>query len=178
MTLRIEIDGEWDAADFATFFKSLDDLHNYITLVQESTFYPEIGRVSAYGFRHGPKDARYRLIVKRIKFSSPGFTDIIGLASVMREIRELIQFLILFISNREDRKLQREKGKLEIAQLRLGLLRELYEIEKESGRAMPLDAEKFFSLKSNSLPDLDPLITAALEGRIKSVELKGEDTIE
>ena len=45
------------------------------------------------------------LIVKRIKYASPGFTDIVGLSGILQQIREMIQY---YIPN----KIDKEKAKL------------------------------------------------------------------
>lgn len=169
MGLRLHIDGDWDAADVAAFYRCLDELHNYLALCLE---YENLSadRIYAFGFKRGPTDARFRLLVKQIKYASPGFTDLAGLAAAMKEIRELIQFLITHWSERTDRKLSRQKNKLEIAKLRLELLERAYSIESQYGSRMPFDAEKYFGIKSNDLPDIDPLIDAVINDRLVGIE--------
>ncbi|MEM9320588.1 MAG: hypothetical protein AAGA70_16510 [Pseudomonadota bacterium] len=175
--LRLHIDGDWDAADFAAFFKSIDELYNYLCVTFERELYPEFGRVYAYPFRGGrPRDLRFRLDVRRIEFASPGFTDLAGLAAAMREIRELLQFVISHAASRKDRKLKREREQLEILRLKLELFEKLHSIEEEFGRPMPVGAERHLGLRSTSMPDLDPLLDAALDGRLTKAENAEEET--
>ncbi|WP_417266804.1 hypothetical protein [Celeribacter baekdonensis] len=169
MTLRINIDGNWDAADFAAFYGALDDLYNYACLALERDFTPVLGRVYAFGTRRSLLGARYTLQVAKVQFASPGFTDLVGIAAAMREIREFLQFLIKFASEHSDRRLSRERSKIELTEAKLRLLERLYELEDRYGTRVPLEAEKHFGLKSKGLPNLDPLIEAAIEGRITAV---------
>ena len=169
MTLRIHLDGDWDAAGFAAFFQSLDDLFNHLSLTKERDFYPEFGRIYGFGRYRIRPEYRYRLEVRSVSYSSPGFTDLVGLAAALREIREFLQYLITFVSERGKRKSAEERDKLEIASMKLELLKRLYDLEQDYGRTIPLDAEKHLGIKSKDLPDIDPLIRAALDRRITEV---------
>lgn len=174
MSLRLIIDGEWDASDFADFFAALDDLYSHLALTLEyESLRPG---VYAFGLRRPPIGARYSLQVKRIAYGSPGFTDIAGLASAMREIRELFQFLITHWSGREDRKIERQRASLEVANMRLEVLARIADLEREYGPEVPLGAERYFGLKRKDLPEVDALIEAVTSGRLKGVEDEAEES--
>ena len=173
MDVRIHIDGEWNAADFAAFYNSLDKLYGFFL---ERMMPPvEFGRMYAFTRYTGFYESRFELSVTKVQFSSPGFTDLAGIAAAMRELRELIQYLIKFVSEREDRALSRDRARLEITVAKVELLHRLLAIEEEYGSKISPLAQPLLGLRRGDLPDIDPLISAVLEGRVTAVSSHGAE---
>jgi hypothetical protein len=163
--LRLHIDGKWNAAEFAAFYKCLDELNRYFLGTEDMHLH--FGRVYAFAGRYsGYRDSRLDLRVTRVEFASPGFTDIAGLAAIVHEIREFVQFCIEHCASREDRKLARDIKRLEIAKLRLDLLKEFEARRIESPRSLPSGAAELLGLSKMEVPDIDPLLEAVLDGRL------------
>lgn len=173
MAVRIEIEGRWSAADFAAFYKSVNDLYQFF-LFDLDPFFLERGFYSSLSYR---RLSWVNLEVEQITFASPGFTDLVGIAAAVRELREFIQFLITHLSTGEDRKLAREQTKLEIAEKKLELLKRLEEFPDLSPSG--LEARRaLLGVRSTQLPEIDPIIDAVIEGRVvgcKRIETKAED---
>lgn len=168
MELRLHIDGKWNAAEFAAFYKSLDELNQYFLGTVDMHIHLE--RVYAFAGRYpGYRDSRGDLRVTRVEFASPGFTDIAGLAAIVREIREFVQFCIEHCASSDDRKLARDQKRLENAKLRIDLLKELETRHLDFPRSIPPGAADLLGLSKMEVPDIDPLLEAILSGRLTSV---------
>ena len=165
MEFRLSLDGEWSAADFAALYKALNDLNFYFLAhgIPEARF----TSVYAYLGSSGYYESRYDLRVTRIKYASPGFTDLAGLGAVIREVREFLQFVIDRYLERRTRQSAHERQSLEIAKLKLELIQELTE-RSQDGR-IPLGAHQLLGLKSLEVPDIDPIIKGIVDGRITGI---------
>ncbi|NDU99947.1 hypothetical protein [Pseudoroseicyclus tamaricis] len=168
MALRLEIDSDWSAADFAALFRTLDDLYaNYLMVYYSDPFVRVLnrGRVFAYADSFGYMPRLPSLQVIRIKYSSPGFTDLAGIAAVVRELRELIQFIIKLWVERKDRELDRKQRDIEIASLKLEFLQKFKSFTEEdptpSGQVL-----RSFQREEGQLPNIDALFEAVIDGRI------------
>jgi hypothetical protein len=168
--LRITIDGDWKAADFAAFFKELDTIFRYIsfryTIVafDNSSESPE--RLVQMRSRFGP------LRVEKIQYGSPGFTDLVGLGAAIRELREFIQFLIIHFREKRSRELSNEQRQIELTNAKLELLLKLRKIRSEGAltdkdQALSNIAE---NIDFSDLPDFAEIASAILEGRLISAE--------
>ncbi len=137
--LRINIDGSWSAEDFSrlfTEFEILNELASFGRLEiggQSDLRFFHLRRrpVQAYDWywhdfdnevalREEFESARLRnlirnttprrlLIVKEIKFSSPGHTDLVGLAGIIKEIRLFVMDIVDRFIAAPDRALAREE---------------------------------------------------------------------
>ncbi|MEL7214247.1 MAG: hypothetical protein AAGK92_16405 [Pseudomonadota bacterium] len=112
----------------------------------------------------------YSLTINKVQFASPGSTDLAGVAAALREMREFIQFVITKWMERPDRKLERDKKEVEIALLKVNLLKELQSVSNDSQASIPSGALEMMHLKDKRLPNIDGLIEAIVEDRITSVE--------
>jgi hypothetical protein len=163
--MRIHLDGKWDAAEFSEFFRAMNDVYQYYLL-----------SISPYPWEFGPRGylpPRYpfsipTLKVKRIEFASPGFTDLAGIAAAIREVREFMQFVIQHMSGKEDRSLDREDRRLSLAQKRVDLLRAVADLERDHpGRY--IEMSRLFGVREPGLPDIDPIISAIEDQRVKDI---------
>ncbi len=93
----------------------------------------------------------------------------------MREIRELIQFLITHWSKRKDRKIEREKREFEVAKLKIEMLEKFMEFQNAHGSRIPIGAERHFGLERNAFPNMDALIEAIIDERLIGVDNDDED---
>ena len=162
MALRVEIDGSWNAAEFAAFYQSLNEIYQFF-LLDRDPFWLERGPYGRYiGYRRIDASS---LQVASIRFASPGFTDLLGISAALRELRELIQFILTHISAGPKRRLEREAMQLEIATAKVDLLRKLLELpEMPPGRADEVRA--ILGVRGAQLPDIDPIIAGVLDMRI------------
>jgi hypothetical protein len=106
--------------------------------------------------------------VRTIQYGSPGFTDLVGLGALTKELREFLQFLILHFREREDRKLTREERRIQITRARLDLMEKLMEIRKSGSRDGLLERSASSS-EFLELPKFDEIALAITEGRLTDV---------
>ena len=165
MELRLEIDGNWTAEQFGEFFSAFQGLSYYFIADMEYRFAPpnwggqSIGRL---------RKQNATLTVKRIQFSSPGFTDLAGFGAILSEIRQFIEFIILRYQNSEDRKLARDERKLSIEEKKLSILRQKIEIARElDEQGIPHSFAKLIEAEG-----ADVVIEAIYEDRLVGVELR------
>jgi hypothetical protein len=140
--LRLEIDGRWGAAEFGGMLSSIADLYN-LRLYMEL----RAGFMTRSGPRHpqflaterdlqswsvlvGPRE---RLIVRRLRFESPGITDLIGIGKIVESIRKFIQFLIERNDNALGRELDEERKSLKNDAMLLENIKQFIEIQKMLG---------------------------------------------
>jgi hypothetical protein len=165
MAMRIQLDGKWDAAEFAEFFSAMNEVYQYY-LISIGPVPWEMGPKAYF-----PGDRPFSiptLKVERISFASPGFTDLAGLAAAIREVREFIQFVIHHLSTREDRTLERAERRLSLAQKRVDLLRSVADLDRDyPGRHSEMS--RLFGVKQPGLPDIDPIIHAIEDQRLVGV---------
>lgn len=172
MSVRIELDGKWNAAEFAEFFSAMNDVYQYY-LMSIGPLPWELGP-RAY-FPSGRPFFLPVLKVERISFASPGFTDLAGVAAAIHEMREFLQFAIVHLTGKEDRQLDRDERRIDLAQKRVDLLRSVSELEREfPGRYA--DMSRLFGVRVPGLPDIDPILSAIEDKRVVGVEKGKEDS--
>ena len=168
--LRLHIDGEWKAAEFASFFKELHDLYQsasftYRVVARAPEEHDEV-------FLRMSRAAR-PIEVRKIAYGSRGFTDLAGLGVLVRELREFVQFLIVHFREREDRKLDREERRIAIAGARLGLLIQLRK-QRELSRSGEEEVllEHFSKVAEFAeLPSIDEIAEAIFDNRLLGAEV-------
>ena len=116
-TLRLYINGEWSATEFAAYFKEIQNLYESLKF---STLAVDIAQ-SDQGivFFSSP------IQVSAIQFGSPGFTDLVGIGAIVQELRAFLEFLIIHFREGPDRKLSRQEKEIEILRLKLQLVEKL-----------------------------------------------------
>lgn len=155
--LRLYIDGEWSAEEFSKFFASLQSLSYYWIADMEYRFAPpraserSIGRLRQHNAQ---------LMVKRIEFASPGFTDLAGFGAILSEIRQFVEFLITHVSQTKDRRQARELKDLEILKEKIALANQLERSDLQHSVAKLIEAK-----------DVDALIEAVAHGRLVGSEI-------
>lgn len=118
--IRIHLDGEWSAMEFAEFFSALSAMY-FLPLPPgqvemkwsdngDPLTWTSDGQPLIWTDKVKPGDD---LRIVRVQYGSPGFTDLVGLGAVLKEIRLFIQFLCerrarlnLLDIEREERKLR------------------------------------------------------------------------
>jgi hypothetical protein len=135
--LTLGVDGYWRAYEFRQFFDGVDYLHKlYAIKGKLEREAPDLrlrrGMTRSVVYRRARLyyylSPREELQVRQIKFSSPGLVNFEGVGEVVKEVRELIDYIITFkwfkgIIDTYDyltygRKVEREKSRLEHAQTR------------------------------------------------------------
>jgi hypothetical protein len=184
--LRINIDGEWRAEEFAQLFTEFEVLNELASFAQirvdgqsDLRLWPfrrrrqrdywhfsefdneldlqedyEGARVRAFVRSVSP---RRPLIVKEIKFASPGHTDLGGLAGIMREVRLFVMDIADRFIAAPDRALAREDKHQSIMTKKLA------------------NAERLLKLSNKA--DLDPALQRDLIRRTLEIDRYIEDKI-
>jgi hypothetical protein len=163
MGLRVGIAGDWNASDFAAFFGEADNFYEFSAVRFRILAYSPIDQ-SPQMLRRSAAVGQ-PLAVRRIQYASPGFTDLVGLGALTRELREFLQFLIVHFREREDRKLARDEQRIRIARARLELLEHFAKMRKELVIEGPLASSASVS-EFLELPKFDSIAVAIMEGRI------------
>jgi hypothetical protein len=133
--LTLGVDGYWRAYEFRQFFDSVDYLHKLCTIRHKlERRAPDLrlrrGMTRSVVYRRARLyyylSPREELQVRQIRFSSPGLVNFEGVGEVLKEVRELVDYIITFkwfkgIIDTYDylaygRKVEREKSRLEYAQ--------------------------------------------------------------
>ena len=171
MALRLTIDGDWSAADFAALFEEVDRLYAFAAARFRIFAYAPIDD-DRFLFRL--TEATQPIRVRRIQYASPGFTDLVGLGALTRELRELLQFLIIHFREREDRKLSRQEKRLQIARARLELLEKFAELRRSGLTDHPLSLSASVE-QYLELPKFDRLAEAIIEDRLTGAEEVPDD---
>ena len=163
-TIRIKIDGVWSVPDFEEFFRSITSIAKAATDELDYYFSGEVGQV------YLDRDIRREhgvLRVVKIVFASPGFTDLTGIAGIVRELRGLIEFLVTNFQQRGDRENNREMARLNLAQRKVELIRELASMPENER-----DRVREHILRTSAC---DPLLLAISEGRVRGAERHQEE---
>lgn len=169
MVVRLEIDGEWYAADFAGVFKDLE----YLVDVQNGG---DAYSTDAIQMDHQTVDNKLQLRwwwtplpksakISSIKYSSPGWIDIAGLGKLAEEFRLFLQYIIDLFVHRNDRALEHEDRLIGVIERRAKF------VENIQG----VDPRLLEYVKSGSA---DHLVEAVCVGRVTSVRLIEPDTHE
>ncbi|MCP1850276.1 MULTISPECIES: hypothetical protein [unclassified Bradyrhizobium] len=139
-TFRINIDNSWTTLDFADLFAGLEFLHMVYSL--QSTTAAEIDRINRLAalevwwkdhkvLREFPAhsasdlflaaflDRKTPFQVRQVSFASPGFADIAGLGSIVKEVRLFISGIIDKWVASEDRKIARDSARQDVLEKRL-----------------------------------------------------------
>lgn len=152
-TLLLGVNGYWRAYEFRQFFDSVDYLHKIYAiggkLRREA---PDLrlrrGMTRSVVYRQARLyyylSPREELQVRQIKFSSPGLVNFEGIGEVVKEVRELVDYIITFkwfkgIIDTYDyfdygRKVEREKARLEYAQTKSKLKEVVRELREKDSR--------------------------------------------
>ncbi len=174
MYLRIHIDKDWDVGEFEQYFHCIGEYYDFVFSSRTIFAFDDgraIHRVSARLLELS------RMRVRTIRFGSKGFTDLIGFGEALKEIRELIQFLIVHWREREDRDLERKMKHAELLKAELALIEEFDRIQRDrdrDGTTRRFDISALMS-KFSALPDLTALNEAIRDGRIVGADLLDGD---
>lgn len=189
--IRINISDDWSASDIATFLHELDYLYNLgLRIVAAATSDKNERQVEMWTEKsllaeHIKKQfPQAELEVCQIHYSSPGFTDLAGMGTVIGHIKDFLLRLIDYrVSSRRrtleeeqmaadnaKKNLENETLMLKNVQLRLENARQFLELAKANG----FTEEEIKKL----IPPIDKaqetLVRLVSEGRIETVELRTE----
>jgi hypothetical protein len=158
------MDGSWSVSQFSRCLRDLQQLADYI----------ENGTQPGNYFRSEVNDGAFRILgdrdslsIVRISLASPGFTDIAGVAAVIRELRLFLEFLIGLYVNRNDRELDREQRRIELERVRRSVL--AGETESKIARANPQVLD-YYTTEASSV-----LEGAVFDKRIVSVKDRSDE---
>jgi hypothetical protein len=189
--IRINISDDWSASDMATFLHELDFLYNLgLGIVAAATsneterqieMWTERALLAQHLKTHHP---RAELEVCQIQYSSPGFTDLAGMGTVVGHIKDFLFRLIDYRVQARRRSLEddhlaaenvkihleNEAIRLKNAQLRLENTRQFLELAKTNGFT-EAEIQKLMQ-PVNSVQET--LVRFVADGRIQSVELRPE----
>ena len=157
MLLRVHINGNWTATEFAEYFTAIQSLSYYWIMDMEYRFAPPRNLEMSLGRLRGRNAT---ITVKQVQFASPGFTDLAGFGAILSEIRQFLEFVIKHISEKENRQQDRELKRLEIIKVKLEILAEMERQNLDHSVAKLIDAR-----------DIDTLIEARMDGRLSRVEI-------
>ena len=187
--IRINISDDWSASDIATFLHELDYLYNLgLRIVAAATgdkqgrqieMWAEKSLLSEHTKKHYP---RAELEVCQIHYSSPGFTDLGGMGTVIGHIKDFILRLIdyrvqsrrrvleddQFVVETAKKNLENEAIMLKNVQLRIENARQFLELAKNNGYS----EEEIKKLIPPVVQAQETLVRLVSDGRIQSVELR------
>jgi len=109
--LRIKINGEWYVEDFVNLFKSIDQLYKVIHRINfirgNGVDYEEVTTDDATDEKNLKQTVKslLNLRVRHLSYSSPGFTDFLGLGKICSELNELIHKVLMWRANYKTAKL-------------------------------------------------------------------------
>jgi hypothetical protein len=140
LATRLYIDGTWNLDEFEILFRSFNDLYRLI-----AAFTVKEGSVNAFvhvpvPFHRGRLNRVAReqdipaLRVLRIKYSSPGHIDLLGVGKVAEVAKDTLFGIADRIISTEDRELDRDKKLLENAALQTQMGRETVDAALKRGR--------------------------------------------
>src|SRR5262245_33790390 len=101
--MRVRLDGTWDARAMADYFDAIDGLYEFHSLLDLIGLDPLsinsslLGAFSDFWFGdrrfayYGRWFGWFELEVTAVQFGSPGFSDFLGVAATIKEVRESIQ---------------------------------------------------------------------------------------
>jgi hypothetical protein len=188
--IRINISDDWSASDMATFLHELDFLYNLGLRIVAAATSNETERQVEMWTRtlltehlktHHPQA---ELEVCRIQYNSPGFTDLVGMGTVVGHVKDFLFRLIDYrVHSRrrslEDDHLAAQNAKINLendairlknAQLQLENARQFLELAKANGFS-DTEIQKLIQPVTGVQ---ETLIRFVADGRIESVELREE----
>jgi hypothetical protein len=184
---RINIDKSWTSIDFADLFVALEFLHTVYALPYTSA--AEIERINhlchletwwndqkvlntfpagflSDVFLSSFVERKIPFKVEKISFASPGFADLAGIGTVVKEIRLFIIEIIDRVSAREDREIARDSAKQDVIEKRIKNARDLVELANKVGINEPTK-----QILVSAILEVDQFIEAkVVRGQITSVE--------
>lgn len=172
--LRIHIDEDWDAIEFSQFFLELHKYYEFVAIrVLTVAFAPSSDEVLLQRFAALGKPLR----VRRIEFGSKGFTDLLGAAALIGELRTFVEFLIVHFREMPDRKLERQERQIAIADAKLELMKKMLHLRKET-RLHESDFEFAAQISEFvDMPGFEAVAEAIMDKRVLRVEQMDEDDI-
>jgi hypothetical protein len=153
MILTVGIDGRWTALELGAVLQSLEVLARFLETGEVEEQSPTRFRVEGSTIiQEEAPPLEGRLSLLRFEYASPGSFDLLGVAKVVEQIRLLVQYVIDFWSQRNDRELSR-------AERRLALLERIKESDPETAKLIEKHA-------------LDSIISAIADKRLTSVSTR------
>lgn len=157
--LRLDIDGQWSATEFAGILMDLQQLYAFIYVLNDlqeklrpSNFAIEntpghlqtipklLISKSLYSFVD-PIELEMRIV--KVQYGSKGFTDLLGAGKIIETLKDLLLKLIELRSNREEREQKVVAMRIENARSMVALAKEIGYSEKEiQGMARWVDARQ------------------------------------
>lgn len=189
--IRIHISDDWSASDIATFLHEVDYLYNLgLRIVAAATSNEQERQVEMWAEKlllseHIKEQfPQAELEVCQIHYSSPGFTDLGGVGTVIGHIKDLFLRLIdyrlqarrrtleeeLIAVENAKKNLENETIKLKNIQLRIENARQFLELAKNSG----FTEEEIKKLIPPVVQVQETLVRLVSDGRIETVELRSE----
>ena len=190
--IRINISDDWSASDMATFLHELDFLYNLgLRIVAAATsneterqieMWTERSLLAQHIKTHHPQT---ELEVCQIQYSSPGFTDLAGVGTVVGHIKDFLFRLIDYRvhsrrRNLEDDHLAAQNTKINLeneairlrnAQLQMENARQFLELAKANG----FSEDEIQKLMQPVNGVQETLVRLVSDGRIESVELREKE---
>lgn len=163
MYLHLKIDGDWNAQQFGDFFQNVQEISSWFGSVRilDEDGTPVVDEDGSALLDEGPEPT---LIVRKIQFGSPGFTDLLGVGSILEQIRLFFQFLIERSDKRND-PVALEDRMIELQRKKIALAKEAAELQRHN--------PKMVELLQTSGPD--HIILAIEQGRLIAAELRDDD---
>lgn len=175
--IRIYISDDWSASDIATFLHALDYLYNLsLRIVAAATsneqerqldMWAEKSLLSEHIKNQFPQA---ELEVCQIHYSSPGFTDLGGIGTVIGHLKDFLLRLIDYRVQARRRNLEDETIMLKNVQLRIENARQFLELAKNNGYT----EEEIKKLIPPVVQAQETLVRLVSDGRIQAVELQAE----
>jgi hypothetical protein len=190
--IRINISDDWSASDMATFLHELDFLYNLgLGIVAAATSNETERQIAMWTERSllaqhiKTAHPQAELEVCQIQYSSPGFTDLAGVGTIVGHLKDFLFRLIEYrVQARrrslEDDQLAAENVKIHLeneairlrnAQLRLENTRQFLELAKANG----FTEEEIQKLIPPVNSAQETLVRFVSDGRIESVELREDE---
>jgi hypothetical protein len=166
MILSVGIGGEWTARNLAAVLDNLESLAGFLETGRVITMtrqIPEISGTPAGIVIETTDDFPSLLKVVSLNYNSPGSIDLLGVAKIIEQLRLFLEFLINLYVLRNDRELDLEERKVELASKRAEVLAKISEVHPHFVPFVEKEAA-------------DALIQAVFEGRITAVTTKDSDT--
>ena len=189
--IRINISDDWSASDIATFLHELDYLYNLgLRIVAAATSNEQERQIEMWAEKSVLSDhikkqyPRAELEVCQIHYSSPGFTDLGGMGTVIGHIKDFILRLIdyrvqarrrtleddLIVTENAKKNLENEAILLKNVQLRIENARQFLELAKNNG----FTEGEIKKLIPPVVQVQETLARLVSDGRIQSVELRAD----
>ncbi|MGR3342650.1 MAG: hypothetical protein ACU0DI_05390 [Paracoccaceae bacterium] len=152
--------------DYAKFFGAIERIRHEAAAaldLRRNQVAATLSNLAVVNTRNEP------LIVSKIQFGSPGFTDLAGAGAVLREVRLFVQYIIDHCSSKKERNLAIQSKQIKNANLMFELA------EKIEASNSPNDIGVQLIKQFLNRPELQNIISAVVDKRIISVEESNED---